>query len=82
METRWEESVHERGIEIEIEIEIEQVSMENFPSWVNIRGGRYGRPVLKRDGCLQSLPICLSELPASPALRKLSENSQRDVDSQ
>ena len=36
---------------------------------------------MKRDGCLQSLPICLSEMPDSPVLRQLSENIQRDVDS-
>ena len=68
---RWDESVHER----------EQVSVEEFPGWViNIRERRHGRPVLKSDGCLQSLPICLSEMPDSPALRQLSKNSKRDVD--
>ena len=51
-----------------------------FPRLTYIRGGRYERPVLKRDGCLQSLPICLTELSDSPTLRQRSENSQRDVD--
>ena len=70
MKTRWDESVHEK----------EQTAVEEFPGWVNLSGSRYGRPVLKRDGCLHFLPICLSEMPDSPLLRKFSENSQRDVD--
>ena len=44
-----------------------------------IRGGGYRRPVLKCDGCLQSLPG-LSERPDLPTLRLFSENSKRDVD--
>ena len=71
MKTRWDDSVRERA----------WVSVEEFPGWVNIRGSRYGRPVLKRDGCLQSLPICLSEMPDSLALKELSENIKRDMDS-
>ena len=38
------------------------------------------RSVLKCDGCLQSLPVCLSELPELLVLRLFSENGQRDVD--
>ena len=34
------------------------------------------RPVLKRNGCLQSLPVCLSVLPDSMALRLFSENGR------
>ena len=58
---RWDESVHQR----------EQVSVEEFPSSVNNRDSRYGKPVLKREGGLQSLPICLSEMLDSLALRQL-----------
>ena len=56
----WDGSVHRR----------EQVSVEEFPGLVDIRGSsRYGRPVLKRNDCLQSLLICLHEMPGLPALR-------------
>ena len=54
-------------------------SVDEFPGWV--RGSTYGRPVLWRDGYLQSLPTCLSEIPDLLMPRQLSENSQRDVDS-
>ena len=38
-----------------------------------------GRPVLKFDGCLETLPVVLSEMPDSTTLRWFSDNSQRDV---
>ena len=50
LKMRWGECVHQR----------EQVSMEKFSGWVNIRGSRYRRPVLKRDGSLESLLILLT----------------------
>ena len=34
---------------------------------------------MKFDGCLKSLPVGLSEMPDSTALRWFSNNSQRDV---
>ena len=38
-----------------------------------------GRPVLKFDGCLETLPVGLSELTNSTAVRWFSDKSQRDV---
>ena len=38
-----------------------------------------GAPVLKFDGCLKTLPLSLSEMPDSTALRWFSNNSQKDV---
>ena len=37
------------------------------------------RPFKKFDGCLQSPPVSLSEMPDSMVLRGFSNNSQRDV---
>ena len=37
------------------------------------------RPVYKFDGCLETLPVGLSEMPDSTAVRCFSDNGQRDV---
>ena len=53
--------------------------MKEFPGRVDVGESSDGRPVSKFVGCLESLPVNLSEMPDSMALRWFSDNSQRDV---
>ena len=57
----------------------EQVSLKEFPGRVDVGGSRDGRPVQKFDGCLETLPVGLSDIRDSTALNSFSDNSQRDV---
>ena len=57
----------------------EQVSVEEFPGLINICSGGYRTPVLKCDGRLQSLAVCLSELSDSLVLGEFSENGEKFV---
>ena len=68
-EIAFDKAVHER----------DQVSSKEFPEQVDVGGSRDGRPVLKFDGCLKSLPVGLSEMPDSTALTRFSHNSQRHI---
>ena len=54
----------------------EQVSLKEFPGWVDVGESSDRRPVYKFDGCLETLPVGLSEMPDSTAVRWFSDNSQ------
>ena len=69
LKMRWDKSVHER----------EQVYLKEFPGRSDVGESSDGRPVEKFDGCLETLPVGLSEMPDSTAVRWFSHNSQRDV---
>ena len=69
LKTRGDKSVHEG----------EQVSLKEFPGWVDVGESSDRRPVYKFDGCLETLPVSLSEMPDLTAVRWFSDNSQRDV---
>ena len=53
--------------------------MKEFPGPGDVGESSDGRPVEKFDGCLETLPVSLSEMPDSTALRWFSNNNQRDV---
>ena len=53
--------------------------MIEFPGRVDVGERRDGRPVLKFDGGLETLPVSRSEMSNSTALRWFSNNSQRDI---
>ena len=59
--------------------EREQVSLKEFPGWVDVGESSDGRSVSTFDGCLETLPVGLSGMPDSTALRWFSDNSQKDV---
>ena len=59
--------------------EREKVSLKEFPGRGDVGENSDGRPVLKFDGCLETLPVGLSEMPDSTALIWFSTNCQRDV---
>ena len=59
--------------------EREQVSMKEFPGRIGVGESSDEIPVSKFDGCLETLPVGLSEMPDSTVLRWFSNNSQRDV---
>ena len=69
LKTRCDKSVHEG----------EQVSLKEFPGHCDVGESRDGRPVEKFDGCLETLPVSLSEMPDSTAVRWFSDNTERDV---
>ena len=57
----------------------EQVSLREFPERDDVGESSDARPIEKFDGCLETLPVGLSEMPDLTALRWFSDNSQRDV---
>ena len=69
LKTGGDKSVHDR----------EKVSLKSFPVRVDFGGSSDGRPAKKLDGCLKTLPVSLSEMPDSTALKWFSTHSQRDV---
>ena len=67
--TRGNKVVHER----------EQVSLKEVPGPGDAGESSDRRPVEKFDGCLKTLPVSLSKMPDTTALRWFSNNSKRDV---
>ena len=65
LKTRGDKSVHEE----------EQVSLKEFPGCVDVGESSDGRPGYKFDGCLETLPVGLSVIPDSTAVRWFSDNS-------
>ena len=57
----------------------EHVSLKEYPGRVDVGESSDGRQVFKFDGCLETLPVSLREMPDSTVLRWFSNNSQRDV---